>query len=405
MSVDETGVSVAEPLDSSETGRTPTIDLSIGEFTGALGDSVTVFPIVVAVAALTELSLGRLLLGFAVFQVVWGLHYGLPMSVEPMKALAALVIAGSLTAGELAVAGLLVGGVLLVVGATGTLGRITPHVGRPVVRGVQLAVGLVLLETGVGLGLGDPRLALAATAVAVGVVLAGHRRASVLVVLGLGVAIAVAETGVPAPTVPAPVPSPTVRLPSTMAAVTSTSGAVGIGLPGREAVSVAAVGGTVAQLAMTVGNAAVATSLLLADYYDADVPPDELATSMGVTNLIAVPLGAMPMCHGSGGVAGKHAFGARTAGSNLVLGAAYALAAVAGVGVVAAFPLPTLGVVLALIAVELGRAGLDTDHLPLTVGIGILGAATNVGIAFVVGAVGYRILRRSDSTAGSAVDD
>lgn len=393
--VAEAGVFVGEPGETGEAGergRVSPIDLSIGEFTGAVGDSVTVLPIVVAVAALTELSLGRLLLGFAVFQVVWGVHYRLPMSVEPMKALAALVIAGSLTADELAVAGLLAGGVLFVVGATGTLGRITPYLGRPVIRGVQLAVALVLLETGVRLGLGDPALALAATAVAVGVVLAGYRRASALVVLGVGVAIAVAGTGVPAPTIPSP---------SAVRIAIAEPAPFGIGLPGPDSVSAAAVGGAVAQLAMTVGNAAVATSLLLADYYDAEVPPDELATSMGVTNLIAVPLGAMPMCHGSGGVAGKHAFGARTAGSNLVLGAIFAVAGVVGVGVVAAFPLPTLGVVLALIAVELGRTGLDTDHRPLAVGIGVLGVVTNVGVAFVVGALGHRLLRRWGSPSAT----
>ncbi len=60
---------------------------------------------------------------------------------------------------------------------------------------------------------------------------------------------------------------------------------------------------------MTVGNAALATSVLLADYFDRDVSADELATSMGAMNLLAVPFGAFPMCHGSGGVAGKYASG------------------------------------------------------------------------------------------------
>ncbi|MFW6317253.1 MAG: molybdate transporter family protein, partial [Halorubrum sp.] len=100
------------------------------------------------------------------------------------------------------------------------------------------------------------------------------------------------------------------------------------------------------------------------------------------------------MCHGSGGVAGKYAFGARTAGANVILGAIYAVAAVLAVGVVAAFPLPMLGVVLGLIAVELGRAGLDTEHLPITVGVGVLGAATNIGAAFVIGVVAYLLVER-----------
>lgn len=357
---------------SSDYEQTPAIDFSVGEFTGALGDSVTVFPIVVAIGALTDLSLTHLLLGFAVFQVVWGLHYGLPMSVEPMKALAALVIAGSLTAGELAVAGLLAGGILLVVGWTGTLGRITQYIGQPVIRGVQVAVALILLETGVQLSLNSIPLAIVAVAIAGVVILAGYHRASALVVLCVGVGITVAQTGLPAPVYPT----------------------VAIGLPDVQAVSLTAVEGTVAQLAMTVGNAAVATSLLLSDFYDADVSADELASSMGVMNLVAIPLGAMPMCHGSGGVAGKYAFGARTAGSNLILGAIYAIAAVVAVGIVAAFPLSMLGVVLALIAVELGRAGLRSDQLAVTIGVGVIGLVTNVGVAFVLGAFGYLLLQR-----------
>ncbi len=350
--------------------RKRSVDFSRSEFTGAIGDSFTVLPVVVAIAALTDLSLPHLLLGFAVFQIVWGLHYGLPVSVEPMKALAALVIAGALTASELAVAGLLAGVVLLGVGWTGTLGWIEQYVGLPVIRGVQLGVGLMLLETGIHLGLKGVTLAVLSLAVAVAVIIAGYQEASALAVLGVGSLVTITQGGIPVPQLPA----------------------LTVTLPRLSSVSVATLEGTVAQLAMTVGNAAVATSLLLSDYYGADVSADELSTSMGVMNLVAIPLGAMPMCHGSGGVAGKYAFGARTAGSNVILGVLYAGAAVLAVGIVAAFPLPMLGVVLGLIAIELGRAGLDTEHLPLTLGIGVLGVVTNIGIAFVLGMLGYLLV-------------
>ncbi len=49
-----------------------TVSLSWNELTGAIGDSATVLPVVVAVAVLTELSLSVTLVWFAVFQVVWG---------------------------------------------------------------------------------------------------------------------------------------------------------------------------------------------------------------------------------------------------------------------------------------------------------------------------------------------
>ncbi|MFD1567404.1 putative sulfate/molybdate transporter [Halolamina litorea] len=354
-------VSIAEDRDA--------LSFSPGELAGALGDSVTVLPIVVAVGALTELSLARMLLGFGAFQVVWGLWYGLPVSVEPMKALAALTIGGALGADELVIAGLLAGAVLLGIGTTGSLGRIAEYVGEPVTRGVQLAVALILLRTGVGLGVGDPTLALLGVVAAGATVIAGYRRASALVVLGLGLALALAATGVPE----LALPSLTLTLP---APADFTAGAA-------EA--------TAAQLAMTVGNAAVATALLLSQYYDADVSPDELATSMGAMNLAAVPLGALPMCHGSGGVAGKYAFGARTAGANVLLGGLYGLAAL-GTAAVSAFPMAVLGVVLALVAVELGRSAYGTDHLPTTLAVGALGLLTNVGVAFIVG-VGWWVVR------------
>jgi len=358
---------------SVEYGDRGSFEFATNELTGALGDSVTVLPVVVAVAALTPLDLAHLLLGFAAFQVVWGLHYGAPVSVEPMKALAALTIAGSLSGVELAVAGLAAGVALLVVGATGMLGHVERHVGEPVVRGVQFGVALVLLETGLRLSLDGVTLAAVAAAVVLVAVALGHRRASALAVLVLGGALAALETGLPAPAIP------------TLSVSTLSSGAVD---------PLATAEATLGQLAMTVGNAAVATSLLLSDYFDADVSPDELATSMGVMNLLAVPLGAMPMCHGSGGVAGKYAFGARTAGANLILGGVYALLAVAAVGLVAAFPMAVLGVVLVVVALQLARSGLDTGHYPLTVAIGLLGLVTNVGVAFVAGVLGYAVLNR-----------
>jgi hypothetical protein len=342
-----------------------------GEVTGAVGDAVTVLPIVVAVAALTDLTLGRLLLGFAVFQVVWGVWYGHPMSVEPMKALAALVIAGGLSAGEYLAAGLLAGGVLLVVGRAHLLDRVSPYVGEPVIRGIQVGVALLLLQTGVTTGLENLPLAALSVGVAAVAVALGYRNVAALAVLGVGSALAVDAAGTVTP-----------RLPS-----------LAVTLPAFELTRDAA-GATLAQLAMTVGNAAVATSLLVSDYFDGDATADDLSTSMGAMNLLAVPLGAMPMCHGSGGLAGKYAFGARTATSNLVLGGFYLLLAVVAVDAVAAFPMAVLGVVLALVAIELGRAGLDTDDPLVTGGVAVLAVLANVGVAFLAGVVGYHALRR-----------
>jgi hypothetical protein len=347
------------------------ITFSRGEVTGAIGDTVTVLPIVVALATLTPISLPHTLLAFGVFQVVWGLWYGLPMSVEPMKALAALAIAGTLSYSEFLLAGLVSGVVLLALGTGGGLARAERAVGRPVVRGVQLAVALVLARTGLDLALGDPILALAGLAVAIVAIAIGRTNVAALGVLGLGIGITITLAGVPVLTVPG---VPAVPL-------------------GKLVPTIGVLEGALAQLAMTVGNAAVATSLLVADFFDREVSPGELSRGMGVMTLLSVPLGGVPMCHGSGGLAGKRAFGARSAGANVVLGALYGVAAlVAGGGFFALFPMATLGVVLVLVAWELGKNALDSESRGLAVAIGAVGLLANVGIAFVCGIAGYWVL-------------
>jgi hypothetical protein len=353
------------------------LEFSASEFTGALGDSVTVLPLLVALGATTSVSLPHVLVGFGVFQIIWGVYYGLPLSVEPMKALVGLAIVGALTYAELAAAGLLAGGVLLAVGQLGLVGRLQRVVGEPVIRGVQFAVALLLLEAAVDLSIGNPPVAAGGLAVVGLLALGGYRRASVLVVLGLGGVVAVATAGVPTPTVPTPAVFPA----------------------GSPSFSAAALEGTVAQLGMTVGNAAIATALLCGDLYDRDISPDALSSSMGVTCLAAIPLGGVPMCHGSGGLAGKHAFGARTGGANVLLGLGYlALALVAAGAVLAAFPMAVLGVLLVVVALELARAAFEpvTDgrSLALVAGIGAVGLVGNVGVAFVLGAVAFWLLSR-----------
>ena len=347
------------------------VEFGPGAVTGAIGDSITVVPLVVALSLLTGVSLPHALAGFGVFQVVWGVRYGLPVSVEPMKALAALAIAGALTYAELALAGLVLGVFLLAVGLTGTLARVERWIGEPVIRGVQFAVGLILLRTGIDLALGDPVLAAVGVGIAALAALAGHPKASALAVAVAGVVIALVTAGIPAPQWPGAPPTPSLSAFSAAATRRTADGVV-------------------AQLAMTIGNAALATSLLFADLFDAEVTPDELSASMGATNLIAVPLGAIPMCHGCDGVAGKHAFGARTGGANVVLGAGYFLAVpFATPALLGAFPVAMLGALLAIVAVSLARNAVDSENVALSVAIGLAALATNLGVAFLLGIVAH----------------
>lgn len=351
-----------------------TADFSWNELTGAIGDSVTVLPVVVAVAILTELSLAMMLIWFGIFQLVWGIYYGVPISVEPMKALAALILAGAITIQEALLAGLLLGAVLLFMGTTGTLSRVGHYIGTPVVRGIQFGVALVLIETGLRIGAADPQLAGLAVGIALVLTALGYWNLTAIIILVVGGLIAGFQTGLPSPTIP-------------------TTG--GLFLVGSASLTLPTIEAAMAQIAMTVGNAALAASVLLSDYFDRDISADELSTSMGVMNLAAIPFGALPMCHGSGGIAGKYSFGARTAGANVILGVGYILVALFAVGLAAAYPVSMLGVILVLIGIQLGRTGIQkAETYPLAIGIGVLGVVVNLGVAFVSGIVIHALLQQ-----------
>lgn len=171
------------------------IDIAWSEATGAIGDSVTVLPFVVAVAVLSDLSLAMMLIWFGIFQIVWGLVYGVPLSVEPMKALAAILLAGTITIGEFLLAGVLLGVVLLAIGVTDTLDQVGEYIGSPVVRGIQFGVALVLIESGLGIAAADLRVAGLAVGLALLVIALGYWNLTAIVVLGLGGLIAGFQSG------------------------------------------------------------------------------------------------------------------------------------------------------------------------------------------------------------------
>ena len=100
----------------------------------------------------------------------------------------------------------------------------------------------------------------------------------------------------------------------------------------------------------------------------------------------------MPLCHGAGGLAAHYRFGARTAGSNLIIGLIFVvLALFLGTGILAIvylIPLSILGVLLLYAGSQLGMTMIDLmSRKDLFVALVMLGItlATNLAVAFLVG--------------------
>lgn len=133
--------------------------------------------------------------------------------------------------------------------------------------------------------------------------------------------------------------------------------------------------GTLPQLPLTALNSVISVcclahalypdkrrpSLVRAGRTDAVVTRREVAVSVGLLNLLLCPLGSAPNCHGAGGLAGQHRFGARAGTAVVLLGfGKMLLAVVAGrsaLTLLDALPVAVLGVMLAIAGLELAGTG------------------------------------------------
>ena len=371
------------------------------ELSGGLGDLGTFLPIAVGLCVACDLGLPAVLVWAGVLNAATGWLFRQPIPVQPMKAVAAVAIGEGLSAGSVRAAGLALGVAVLLVGAGGLADRLGRAVPTAVVRGLQLAVGVKLAARGVEM-LGDDAgrwwLAAAAGAAA----LLAPRVPRVPLLAGLVVAgLAVGATG---------------------EAASGETGAAASGgfltpLPTGAEWRAGLLEMAPAQLPLTLLNSVVAVCLLSGDYFPGrGVRPDRMAASVGVMNLLTVPLGGMPVCHGAGGLAAQYHFGARTGGAVVLLGGLKVAGGLALLWVpaaaVTAFPGAILGVLLIaagwrLASAARAAAGWRNVGVAVATGAAVLALQTLWGVAAglaawaVVAGAGRYAQRRSSSAPSS----
>lgn len=340
------------------------------ELAGSLGDFGTILPLTLALAATGAVGLGPALFFLGIWFIITGIYYRYPVPVEPMKAIAVIAIATTLSAGEIAAAGLLLGVIFLLLGFTRVLDLIEKYIPLPVVRGVQLGLALLLLRTAAGYLVLDPVFFLVGGVIIIAGFLIATRfkipDLSSIVVIGVAIGAGIILHGLP----------PLTTLSLSLFVVPSISD-----------VLVALKVLVVPQALITITNAILATSLLARDLFSAEIRPKTLSKTIGLMNLFSVPFGGMPMCHGAGGMAGQYRFGARTGGANvyagvLLIGAALLFASAAWVGLISPGFYAAL---LVFVAIELGRHGLKTTSYTVTIVIAVLSLVISITVAFIAG--------------------
>lgn len=382
---------------SAVVGAVPAPRIDRRELAGAVADVGVLVPIATALIVKNGLQATAVLLPAAVLYLAVARAYRLPIPVQPLKAFGAIAIAKGLGPDTIAGGALLMGAIFLVLGRLGAVDAAARLIPVPLIRGVQLTVGLLFLKIAWGLVHATPKsftdsgadplvLALVAGGTAIAA-LALQRRMIALALVGAGVGIALARAG------------GSIEL-----------GPSGIDLPHLDGATLwtALTVLVVPQLPLTFANSCVATSDAARTYFGAAaarVTPGRLATSLGAANLLSGAISGMPVCHGAGGLTAHRAFGARTAGAPAFMGTVLLVLAVGfGAGMatlLAAFPVAILAGMLAaagILHLQLLRDLRGPRAWSLALLVGALGFAVNLALGLAVGLAlwwGPQLLRRA----------
>ena len=376
----------------------PSIRFDRNEFAGAFGDLGTDLPLVVGVALAANLDGTSVLIMFGVMQILAGLCYRIPMPVQPLKAMAAIVIAQKVGGPVLYGAGLAIGVTMLFLSVSGLIDWLARIVPKSVVRGIQFGLGLQLATLALKEYVqadGISGYGLAMLGFLLAVIFLGNRKypaALLLVLVGLMYAFAFKLQA------------------------SSILQGIGFGLPKvyipqwhdmRMGFLLLAL----PQIPLSLGNSILATRQIAEDLFPSrPLTIRQISLTYALMNVVNPFFGGIPTCHGSGGMAGHYAFGARTGGSVIIEGALYVvLGLFFGRGfdtLVSVFPLPILGVILlfeglALIflAQDLSSSKRDLTII-LLVGLLAVGLPYGYLIGMIVGVVIAYLMKRDVMTWG-----
>ena len=368
------------------------------ELSGAFGDLGTLLPIVVAMILINKLSPSSVFLAFGLFYIIAGYYYRLPIPVQPLKAVGAIAIAypAIITESVIGASGIIFGIILLVLSLTGMVDQIAKLFSQAVVRGIQLTLGLIFLKKGIELIInknvfmsgmqsnlaGFPvNLVLGILVFALVLLLLDNKRVpAALAALAVGIVAGIALGGFAGHTI--------TLGPTDMHLIHPTAGdfwtaCIMLILP---------------QMPLTIGNACVGTadtctSLFTGNHHLSKAKAGKFAFTMGIMNLPAGFFGAVPMCHGTGGLAAHYRFGARTGGAPIMIGIFFVFVALVlgelGFTLLALIPQSVLGVLLVFAGLELcpllRSLKTNEEYFIALLIAGIALAVPNMGWAFAVG--------------------
>ena len=370
---------------------------NLRELAGSMGDFGTLFPLAIGYIIINGMNPAGLLIMMGLINITTSLVYRQPMPVEPMKVMAVTAIAQRWPTSMIYAAGFGTGIVWIILAFSGLVQKLAVITPRSVVRGIQVALGIMLTIEGFKL------ISLLWNPEWLPVLIPGWSASWILGVISIGIVIFLRNSR---------------YFPATIVLVLM--GVVMVGLGGKLGAAFqfsfaippvttfrpieiweGFIRAGFAQIVLTASNAVIATAAVIQKYWpERPVSEKKLAMNMGIFNVILPFFGGMPMCHGAGGYVSQWYFGARTGGANLMegtielgLGLFFSASIVT---LFSAFPQGIIGAMLIMVGIELTKFVRDIRRnelvvMAITAGLSLL---INMAIGFLVGLTIYHVLRR-----------
>ncbi len=290
---------------------------AVNEWSGAVADLGTLLPLTFGLVVFNEFPLGRLLLLWGIIYVITGWLYKVPISVQPLKAVAVLALSHGFSIEFISSTAVFYGILLLFLVSTKLISRIETWFTPAVTVGIQVGIGLILAQKAVSLviergGFLHTNLEMAVwlkilTLIFVLLMLVVLRStpkipgvlliviASILIFQYIGI-----DRG-----------------------IAGSNHLISVKYPQLHFLSQSFVLLILPQLPLTLGNAVFAASRTSHELWGEQaqrVTPERLAATIGTGNVFIGFLGGFPMCHGAGGMAAHAQFGGKTGGTTIILG-------------------------------------------------------------------------------------
>ena len=369
----------------------------LSEWSGAIGDLGTTLPIAFALVVFNGFPPQRIFFLWGLVYVITGWYYRIPVSVQPLKAMAVIAIATGYPAELLSTTAFFYGILLIGLSTSGIIRWLEQWFSAALVRGIQLGLGLILarkaillaFENGVFFSQDAVPMPITNAVIFAFVMLIlwyfqFHKKFPIiLLIIPLGI-IASFLMEVSFDTSQFEGTPVTLLIPKWTFFLNSLIYLI------------------IPQLPLTLGNAVFSACDVCHTFWRdraGRVNPTRLGFSIGLSDLLIGLFGGFPICHGAGGITAHARFGGKTGGTTLILGSIFiAIALIDSMSMFLFYiPIPVLGAMLLIVGLRLMLLiqTLETKfEVVMAIVVGIVSFATkNLSIGVIVGLLAEGLYR------------